>query len=197
MKNELEILEFDRLSKMNACLSQFALEGEKGLKSSLATFREIQNVCEKATFAADVAVATKHLNTLWPEIPMRSYEHPALGSGVPLSYLSFGVPIGFSCSQQKREIPLILTRLIEEIESRGLQKQGLYRTSGRVKDVCELRSCLERDLPNANISETDVPILCQVVKMYLRELPFPLFPFYQSERLEYSREFLFLIGRII
>jgi hypothetical protein len=178
---------------MNVCLAYYALEGSEGLKSTLYEYERIANVFKKASFAEDVAVATTRLKKLWPETPPCYYDHPAPESRAPICFLSFGVPIGFTCMQTKKEIPLLLTRLIEEIELRGLEKQGLYRTSGRLKDITDLCHSLERDLLNTDISETDVSVLCNVVKLYLRDLPYPLFPFYMSERLEYARELLCLI----
>lgn len=95
-------------------------------------------------YLKDVAVATTHLRSLWPEIPAVFYDYPDFASRAPLCYLSFGVPIGFTCAQNKRELPLILMRLIEEIETRGIEKQGLYRTSGRVKVFITLNSLISR-----------------------------------------------------
>lgn len=96
----------------------------------------------------------------------------------------------FTFAQTKKRVPQILTLLIESIETRGLSKQGIYRVSGKVRDVTELRCSLERDMNNVKLDDAekwDTSVLCQVVKMYLRELPVPLFPFFAAERVEYSR----------
>lgn len=81
-----------------------------------------------------------------------------------------------------------MNSLIEAIQGRGLEKQGVYRVSGKLSEVSDLRAALEHDMPAAGLSDPerwDIAVLCQVVKMYLRELPDPLFPFSQADRLDY------------
>ncbi|KAL3896401.1 MAG: hypothetical protein SGCHY_004096 [Lobulomycetales sp.] len=134
--NQIEVLEYDRLSLMSSCFQKLASEGLKGLATTKTALESITENCRNVNIANDAALAN----------------------------------------------------LIEAIQGRGLEKQGVYRVSGKLSEVSDLRAALEHDMPAAGLSDPerwDIAVLCQVVKMYLRELPDPLFPFSQADRLDY------------
>ena len=65
----------------------------------------------------------------------------------------------------------------------GLEKEGIYRVSGKHTDVVELKQLLERDVGQVNLLEErwDLHVIAATVKLYLRTLPIPLFPFPPKE----------------
>ena len=72
----------------------------------------------------------------------------------------------------------------------GLRREGIYRVSGRHAQIMNLKRLFEVnedavDLTDPAFSE-DCAAIAAVLKIYLRELPEPLFPFPLSERVAYS-----------
>lgn len=106
----------------------------------------------------------------------------------------FGVQLEQLIKQNKSETPIGLTRLIQEIEERGVDTPGLYYCKiivlklylmlfylvcGAVERKLVLRKSLENDSRNADLSVGPVPdinLLTCLVKDFLRELPLPLIP---------------------
>ncbi|CAJ0959735.1 unnamed protein product, partial [Mesorhabditis belari] len=91
----------------------------------------------------------------------------------------FGVSLQKQLEEQKRDIPLILEDVIDEIQRRGLRMKGIYRTCGvksKIEEICEM---FERYTGTSHIPLNDVyPMnLASVVKLYLRKLPEPLMTF--------------------
>eukprot|EP00057_Strongylocentrotus_purpuratus_P029869 XP_780071.3 PREDICTED: beta-chimaerin isoform X2 [Strongylocentrotus purpuratus] len=75
---------------------------------------------------------------------------------------------------------LVIERCVEEIESRGLGLEGLYRIPGMQDDVELIRQRFDKDGMIARIGSKDFPdtnAISGAMKLYLRELPIPLVPF--------------------
>lgn len=74
----------------------------------------------------------------------------------------------------------------------GLDKEGIYRVSGKHTDVSELKLRVEKDVHSVNLEDDtwDIHVVAGLVKMYLRHLPMPVFPFPAKERLEYARKWI-------
>jgi len=74
----------------------------------------------------------------------------------------------FLVSRNSPQIPPIMYHTIQEIESRGMNEQGLYRVPGSLREVRELRAkFFDGTVPK--LSEVaDVHALCSLVKEFLR-----------------------------
>lgn len=90
--------------------------------------------------------------------------------------VSYSSNIEVDCHQQPSlNFFLVVSRLIQEIDSRALKTKGIYRVNGvknRVENICSsftMNSC-SMDLSVA--SEHD---MSSVLKRYLHDLPQPLF----------------------
>lgn len=88
----------------------------------------------------------------------------------------------------QRTVPLIVTKCIDAVEQMGgLQKEGIYRISGRQTNVDMLKTEFEKNedtfQPQA---QYDVFTIASVLKIYLRELIVPLVPYCISDRMTYS-----------
>nr|KAG5714004.1 hypothetical protein BaRGS_020332 [Batillaria attramentaria] len=75
-------------------------------------------------------------------------------------------------------VPLLVKKCIDEVESRGLETVGIYRLCGSARRKIMLREAFEKnaavvDLSPENVS--DIHVVTGVLKDYLRELPEPLF----------------------
>lgn len=95
--------------------------------------------------------------------------------------------------QRGRSPPLIVTKCIEAVERLGgLEKEGIYRISGKQSTVEKLKHYFEHDEAAVVFGKNDVPedvfSIASLLKVYLRELETPLFPFKLSDRVTYSRK---------
>jgi len=70
-------------------------------------------------------------------------------------------------------VPNIIRTCIQELEARGLTKEGIYRTQGVDDDVNALLYRYESDIP---LQPFDDPVLATCVKRFLRSLSEPLIP---------------------
>lgn len=89
------------------------------------------------------------------------------------------------------EIPKIVRLCIAEVDARGLNSEGIYRVSGRHAVVQELQRRIERDEKSFrfNPATDDVFVVGSLLKLYLRELPEPLFRFSLQDRIQHSEDF--------
>ncbi|XP_065175964.1 uncharacterized protein LOC135805792 [Sycon ciliatum] len=89
----------------------------------------------------------------------------------------FGIDLQELVSRERRAIPIIAEKCMEEINARGLSQISLYRVAGSFKEKEALRNGFETDSSIVQLSEDDVPdvtIIAALLKDYLRELPEPL-----------------------
>ncbi|OBZ87466.1 hypothetical protein A0J61_04485 [Choanephora cucurbitarum] len=85
-------------------------------------------------------------------------------------------------------VPKIVSSCIEAVEKMGgLQKEGIYRVSGRQSNIETLKHQFELDEDRVQLESFDVFTIATVLKMYVRELKQPLFNFNIQTRTSYSR----------
>ncbi|KAG8220143.1 hypothetical protein J3R82DRAFT_1169 [Butyriboletus roseoflavus] len=107
------------------------------------------------------------------------------------SDLIFGVSlVDYATSRGlgETEIPKIVRICIQEIDERGLESEGIYRVSGRHAVVQDLQHKIERNEAafKFNRLTDDVYAVSSLLKLYLRELPEPLFRYPLSDRVEHT-----------
>ncbi|CEG69519.1 hypothetical protein RMATCC62417_05580 [Rhizopus microsporus] len=104
--------------------------------------------------------------------------------------LLFGSRLNDYAKEHNRTVPLIVTKCIERVELLGgLEKEGIYRVSGRQSNIDLLKSEFEKDEELVELvdSKYDVFTIASVLKLYLRELKDPLFDFPMNDRVTYSK----------
>lgn len=104
----------------------------------------------------------------------------------------FGSNLNDYCLEHDRTVPLLVTKCIQQVELLGgLEKEGIYRISGRQTNVDALKMEFEKDEEAANLdSKYDVFTIASVLKIYLRELKQPLFNLTMQDRIKYSSKFV-------
>jgi len=88
----------------------------------------------------------------------------------------------------ENDVPKIIKICIDEVDRRGLDAEGIYRVSGRHANVHELQHKLERseEAFSFNSYTDDIYSVASFLKLYLRELPEPLFKFPLQDRIQHS-----------
>ncbi|KAI0757346.1 RhoGAP-domain-containing protein [Daedaleopsis nitida] len=86
------------------------------------------------------------------------------------------------------DIPKIVRICIEDIDKRGLDAEGIYRVSGRHAAIQELQHKIERNEAAFafNPSADDVYSVASFLKLFLRELPDPVFKFPLQDRIQHT-----------
>lgn len=90
----------------------------------------------------------------------------------------FGSELAERADFERRQIPTIVTRCIEEVELRGMDMEGIYRKTGGTSQVKMVQDGFERT-EDHDISDPDIDItaVTSVLKQYFRKLPTPLLTF--------------------
>ncbi|KAI1432802.1 rho GTPase activator Rga [Xylaria sp. CBS 124048] len=87
----------------------------------------------------------------------------------------FGSELADRAEFERRQIPSVVTRCIEEVELRGMEMEGIYRKTGGNSQVKIIQDGLDKN-ENFDISDPDLDItaVTSVLKQYFRKLPTPL-----------------------
>ncbi|KAG9476206.1 hypothetical protein GDO78_002995 [Eleutherodactylus coqui] len=92
--------------------------------------------------------------------------------------------------------PMVVDICIQEIESRGLKSEGLYRVSGFTEHIEDVKLAFDRDGDKTDLSSTtypDINIIAGALKLYFRDLPIPVITYdTYSKFIEASKLFIFI-----
>ncbi|XP_055722478.1 rho GTPase-activating protein 45-like isoform X5 [Salvelinus fontinalis] len=75
-------------------------------------------------------------------------------------------------------VPLVIRKCITEIESRALMMKGIYRVNGVKTRVEKLCQAFENGKELVELSQAFPHDISNMLKLYLRQLPEPIFPFH-------------------
>lgn len=96
----------------------------------------------------------------------------------------FGSDLVERADYERRQIPSVVTRCIEEVELRGMDIEGIYRKtggSGQVKIIQEgFDKTEDYDISDPGL---DITAVTSVLKQYFRKLPVPLLTFDVYDRI--------------
>lgn len=104
------------------------------------------------------------------------------------------------------DIPILIDKCLNEIEKRGLLETGIYRLSGAISSITNIKDAFDSDASAINLSEgdaRDVHSVTGILKLYLRELPEPVVPyamypsFIQAVLIEEYEERLYAIRELV
>ncbi|KAH9486648.1 Rho GTPase-activating protein 15 [Psilocybe cubensis] len=117
------------------------------------------------------------------------YEHGLVGECNDLIFGFSLVDYATAKGLSEGEIPKIIRICIEEIDKRGLECEGIYRVSGRHAIVQGLQHEIERDESAFEFTpKDDVYAVSSLLKLYLRELPEPVFRFSLQDRIQHTED---------
>lgn len=119
-------------------------------------------------------------------VDARALSHRTTHSGLDVL---FGASLEDYARAHNRTVPLLVQKCIHAVESQGgLQREGIYRVSGRMTKFDALKTEFEKDEEGIQLDEQkhDIFTIASVLKVYLRELDQPLFPLPLQYRMEYS-----------
>ncbi|QSZ33927.1 hypothetical protein DSL72_005506 [Monilinia vaccinii-corymbosi] len=90
----------------------------------------------------------------------------------------FGSDLIERADYERRQIPSVVTRCIEEVELRGMDIEGIYRKTGGTGQVNLIKEGFDKS-DDYDISDPDLDItaVTSVLKQYFRKLPVPLLTF--------------------
>ncbi|KAK6065563.1 RhoGAP domain-containing protein [Seiridium cupressi] len=96
----------------------------------------------------------------------------------------FGSDLSERADFEKRHIPCVVTRCIEEVELRGMDMEGIYRKTGGNSQVKMIQEGFDKN-ENFDISDPDLDItaVTSVLKQYFRKLPIPLLTYDVYDRI--------------
>lgn len=103
---------------------------------------------------------------------------------VDASTTLFGSELVDRADYERRQIPSVVTRCIEEVELRGMDAEGIYRKSGGNSQVKMIQEGFEK-MEDFDISDPSIDIasVTSVLKQYFRKLPTPLLTFEVYDRI--------------
>ncbi|KAG0026128.1 hypothetical protein BGZ82_009628 [Podila clonocystis] len=178
----------ERGAKCRQCLEAFVV-GERDLNARASAdvdrFSIVVDCIKPAGDMDQLCTSfTKDVNSH----PKAVYYENYYTKNVPESV--FGTHLADYVRRYRNPIPLVIVKCADAIDRSGLRREGIYRVSGRHAQIMNLKKLFELneetvDLTDPTYSE-DVASIAAVLKIYLRELPEPLFPFPLNERSTYS-----------
>ncbi|KAF8167804.1 hypothetical protein B0H34DRAFT_683101 [Crassisporium funariophilum] len=151
----------------------------------------MRSIVDRISPEKDVAKVKPHIpRSLASAIPDPIlYEHGMVGE---CNDLIFGISlVDYATAKGLSEgsVPKIIRICIEEINRRGLETEGIYRVSGRHAVVQALQHEIEKDESAFEFSsKDDVYAVASLLKLYLRELPEPVFRFSLQDRIQHTED---------
>ncbi|KAH6856525.1 hypothetical protein B0I37DRAFT_389751 [Chaetomium sp. MPI-CAGE-AT-0009] len=96
----------------------------------------------------------------------------------------FGSDLVERADFERRQIPSVVTRCIEEVELRGMDIEGIYRKTGGNSLINTIREGFDKT-EDFDISDPslDITAVTSVLKQYFRKLPTPLLTFEVYDRI--------------
>ncbi|KAJ7169513.1 hypothetical protein C8R46DRAFT_1217206 [Mycena filopes] len=117
------------------------------------------------------------------------YEHGHVGECNDLIFGFSLLDYAVANNLQEGEAPKIVQICIKEIDQRGLESEGIYRVSGRHAAVQSLQHDIERDESKFEFKpKDDIYAVASLLKLYLRELPEPVFKYSLQDRIQHTED---------
>ncbi|KAJ7770818.1 hypothetical protein DFH07DRAFT_255860 [Mycena maculata] len=150
-----------------------------------------RSVVDKISPEVDISKLTAYIpRSLASAIPERIlYQNGHVGECNDLIFGFSLLDYAVSHSLQEGEAPKIIQICIKEIDQRGLESEGIYRVSGRHAVVQSMQHEIERDESKFEFKpKDDIFAVASLLKLYLRELPEPVFKYGQQDRIQHTED---------
>ncbi|XP_050668227.1 beta-chimaerin isoform X2 [Leptidea sinapis] len=87
----------------------------------------------------------------------------------------FGIDLTTLLNAHSSTLPFVVRKCVNEIETRGLDQEGIYRVSGFADEIEALKMAFDRDGEATDLSVySNINVVAGTLKLYLRLLPVPL-----------------------
>ena len=93
---------------------------------------------------------------------------------LPRKMTTFGVDLTQHLLETSSQVPPLVCKCVHEIEARGLKFKGIYRVSSAKPKVEKLCQTFENGAELVDLTDVHPPVIANVLKLYLRQLPEPL-----------------------
>lgn len=100
----------------------------------------------------------------------RAHDIHSISQRLDRKLTTFGVDFLKHLKMSKRNIPIIVTKCIKEIEERGLETHGLYRistTKTKLEHLCQL---FESGADRVDLSDCPPHLIASCLKLYFRQV---------------------------
>jgi RalA-binding protein 1 len=87
----------------------------------------------------------------------------------------FGIQLEELFAREGGNVPYFLMRMIQYLEEKGLQEEGILRVSGSVGEINSLKEALQHG-EDVDYSSHDPHAVAGLLKVFFRELPAPIIP---------------------
>uniref|UniRef100_A0A672U790 Rho-GAP domain-containing protein n=1 Tax=Strigops habroptila TaxID=2489341 RepID=A0A672U790_STRHB len=90
---------------------------------------------------------------------------------------TFGVPLETLVQDAAQcGVPFLVTQMVEYLEAFGLDRVGIFRISGSVNKIKELKQKYNQGEKVDLVNDGDVDSVASLLKLFLKELPVAVFP---------------------
>uniref|UniRef100_A0A8C6J9X2 Uncharacterized protein n=1 Tax=Melopsittacus undulatus TaxID=13146 RepID=A0A8C6J9X2_MELUD len=90
---------------------------------------------------------------------------------------TFGVPLETLVQDTTQYgVPFPVTQMVEYLEAFGLERVGIFRISGSVNKIKELKQKYNQGEKVDLVNDGDVDSVASLLKLFLKELPVAVFP---------------------
>ncbi|ORX95159.1 RhoGAP-domain-containing protein [Basidiobolus meristosporus CBS 931.73] len=182
---ESRVMEIERIEQTKEIFQKFGIAEQEMCDRTNAILEQIFPYVECIKPDVDIKLFSASRQSHDYALPPPVYYHNYY-VGVTKD-LIFGVPLTEHHRLKKRHVPLIVEKCIDFIDHHGLDKEGIYRISGKHTQVQQLRQAFEKSEAISLTDDVSVASVAGLLKTYIKELPEPLFPFPFNERVEYSK----------
>lgn len=93
---------------------------------------------------------------------------------LPRKMNTFGVDLSAHLAETNAQVPPLVIKCVQEIHTRGLKTQGIYRVSSVKHKMEKLCQAFENGAELVDLSDIPPHVIANVLKLYMRQLPEPL-----------------------
>ncbi|KAI9265038.1 hypothetical protein BDA99DRAFT_507510 [Phascolomyces articulosus] len=184
-----EVMFFDKSEMTKSVLHNILKVEQEMQEKEAAMTRTVSQISDQVDGRADVALFCTEYDKYKQRFDIPEQIHYDNYFHGTLKDVQFGTSLEAYAKIYQRDVPVLVEKCIQAVEDQGgLQKEGIYRVSGRQSNLDALKIDFEKDEANIQLSNYDVFTIASVLKVYLREMEQPLFGLPMKYRAEYSNK---------
>ncbi|KAJ1560634.1 hypothetical protein HK096_007811, partial [Nowakowskiella sp. JEL0078] len=184
-KQRIREIERERVATSAKVLMDYIEIERSGAYEKMKIWETIsRNVKDRVNPDRDCDLLAEYVTREWPWYPPIHFKNFYIGE---CKDLIFNIPLKEYLGFHRLRVPPFLEKCTKVIEARGIDREGIYRISGKSSDVQDLKMRVEQNFDLVNFDDIDPNVLASAVKQYLRQLPEPLFNFPANDRADFAK----------